>query len=137
MRSAPRLAARGLVVLAAVAVVALVARTEDREADCRAAAAQVFREITGSAAGSTVPAALRTLRSGDCPDSGPVVQAALNLAREGRVEEALPLARLVAREEPENYGAWLVLATALRERDPAGAAAARRRALALDPLAGE
>jgi predicted Zn-dependent protease len=47
--------------------------------------------------------------------------------------KALPRLRAVVAREPENYEAWVLLAQTARTLDPATAARARARALALSP----
>ena len=68
-------------------------------------------------------------------DTDLLVKQASALVFLGAPRRAAPLLERAVRAEPENATAWLFLFVAVRERDPARAAVARRRALELDPLA--
>jgi predicted Zn-dependent protease len=52
-----------------------------------------------------------------------------------RPKRAVPLLERAVRDEPENVGAWVLLAGAARKHDPRLSRLARSRAIALDPLA--
>ena len=117
-----------------VTVVVLVVGAYRSEERCSEAGADVVRSVTGTAGGGIEPA-LATLAG--CTETRASVLAASELARSGREEEALPLARATVRAEPDNPGAWLALFLALRRSDPAGAQRARERVLELNPRAGD
>jgi tetratricopeptide (TPR) repeat protein len=68
------------------------------------------------------------------PDTGPEIRAAGIANFTGQPEEAVELLRDVVRREPENFDAWLVLASAAAEIDPPLAERARERARSLNPL---
>ena len=67
------------------------------------------------------------------PNSRPDLIEAEALIAARRLGEAAGVLVPVTRAEPENARAWAQLSLALRASDPAGAAAARRRALELAP----
>jgi Flp pilus assembly protein TadD len=117
------------VALAAAIAVATWQRQEDR---CREAGATVVRAIGGSETDASLAGATDTL-TGDCHDSRPLLVAAGQLAQADRGPEALPLARLAVRREPDNFATWAILSGA--ESDPAAARRARRQALELNPRA--
>jgi hypothetical protein len=135
MRSYGGLVARVALLCAALAVVAILVSWQRSEDDCTEAGATVVREITGSVDRSVLPAALATL-TGDCQESRAVLAVAGALNQAGRQSEAEPLARHVARDEPDNFAAWAILSAALADSDPAAARRARARALELNRLAG-
>lgn len=66
------------------------------------------------------------------PDTRPIVQEAALLARRGRTRDAIALLQPVARKEPQNLTAWVLLSIAAQ---PGSALAnqARARALRLNP----
>jgi tetratricopeptide (TPR) repeat protein len=68
------------------------------------------------------------------PDSAPELREAGLANFSGRPQEALQLLRDVVRREPENFDAWLVMASVAAETDPELAARARARARELNPL---
>jgi tetratricopeptide (TPR) repeat protein len=61
------------------------------------------------------------------------VQEAVLLVLTGRTREAAAVAEEALRDEPDNLEGWGVLYEATRERDPARAAEALRRAQELNP----
>jgi predicted Zn-dependent protease len=63
------------------------------------------------------------------------LQEAATIVFTGNPRRAVPIAREVTRREPENFSAWLTLATAARDSDPGLARRAERRARALNPSA--
>jgi predicted Zn-dependent protease len=67
-------------------------------------------------------------------DSGPEVREAGLANFSGRPREAVDLLEDVVRREPENFDAWLLLASAAARVDPPLAARARARARSLNPL---
>jgi tetratricopeptide (TPR) repeat protein len=135
MRSLGLVAARGALVAVAVAVALSVVSWQRTEDDCREAGATVVREITGTESASKLPGAFDAL-TGDCHDVRPLLVAAGQLARADRRDEALPLARLAVRREPDDFAAWAVLSEALADADAAAARRALRRARALNPRLG-
>lgn len=68
------------------------------------------------------------------PDTGPEVREAGIANFRGRPREALAVLRRVVDREPENFDAWLLIASAADDVDPALAARARERARELNPL---
>src|SRR5215211_5520262 len=67
-------------------------------------------------------------------DSGPEVREAGLANFTGHRREALDLLQDVVRREPENFDAWLLMASAAARVDPQLAARARDRARSLNPL---
>jgi hypothetical protein len=68
------------------------------------------------------------------PGSGPELREAGLANFSGRPRDALALLRDVVRREPDNFDAWLVMASVAAETDPELAARARARARELNPL---
>jgi hypothetical protein len=129
MRSG-RLALRVLIAAVAVVfVVIFVSWRGDRE-DCQQAGGQVLQLRRSPAA--PLDAAIARMRR-DC--RGTVVPLAASGALRGVGDDrrAAALAREAAREEPQNFTAWAALYAALIQSDPRGAAAARERAVRLNP----
>jgi hypothetical protein len=121
------LIARLLLVAAALAVaVSLVGLERDHEG-CQDAARAAFLASNGPAS-RLQDAADGLVR--ECDDAEPLTRIALGL----RIEQpsvAARLARAAATREPDSYVAWGILAVAV---PPSEAAAAMRRARALNPL---
>jgi hypothetical protein len=67
-------------------------------------------------------------------DSGPELREAGLANFSGRPRDALELLRDVVRREPDNFDAWLVMASVATGTDPELAARARTRARELNPL---
>jgi len=72
----------------------------------------------------------------ECHGALPLARGSVALLRAGRGAEAARLADAAARRQPDDYVSWLAVAAVRAARgDEAGAAAARRRARALNPRA--
>jgi predicted Zn-dependent protease len=67
-------------------------------------------------------------------DTGPEVRAAGIANFTGKPREALAILRGVVDREPDNFDAWLLIASAADKLDRALAARARARARSLNPL---
>ncbi len=130
-RRAHAAVAVAVVAVAAVAITVLM-RIEDDASSCRDAARDVLLVRQGKADQARLSPAVDRLGQG-CTDADAPAQAAVNLIGMKRRGQALPLARDVVREEPQNYRGWLVLAAALPPDQASRARAARERARALNP----
>ena len=121
------LIARLLLATGALAVAALLIGLERDRDGCQEAVRATFLASRG-------PEPLLERRAdtlvGECRGAEPLVQIAAGL-RETRPRVATRLARTAAAREPDSYVAWGVLAIAAPPRE---AAAAARRASALNPL---
>ena len=127
------LVVRPLLVATAAGVIALVVGWQRDVDRCEGAAKRVAAAAQPDRAGQVeLGRDLRTLR-GDCGGSDEPLAAGAVLLKAGRADEATMLARALVREEPDNYRAWLTLAGALRESDPAASPRALDRARKLNP----
>jgi hypothetical protein len=119
-----------LVALAVAVVLLGQQRSLDR---CQYASARVYTHSREHLGG--VPKAVRELMS-RCPGSDTLVRAAGGLLKPGPRSAVITLAQEAVRREPDNASAWATLAVATDGVRPRQAAAARRRALTLNPLLG-
>ena len=73
----------------------------------------------------------------DCRDPDAIASASALLLSAGERDQALRLARESVQREPDSFVGWVAMALALRDRDPAGAAAGDRARQGAQPaLAG-
>ena len=118
-------------VVAALAVVVAAffgARLHDHER-CEDARGAVFEAALGGAPAD--PDAIRRIRE-SCRGTTALISVAGALHAQGDGDQAAPLAREAAREEPDNAAAWRALGETTQA--PAEARAAARRLEVLDPL---
>jgi len=115
-----------MVALAIAVTVALIGLERDHDG-CQDAARSVF--LSSNAPESRLRSSADVLAR-ECGGAEPLNRAALGLRIE-RPSIAARLARTAAAREPESYVAWGILAVAA---PPSEAAAAARRARALNPL---
>ena len=124
--------ALGVVVVAVVVWLGLGLRAARLEAE--------GAELTGRSPATLSPARLAEARDAYRrarefnADSGPELREAGLANFGGRPREALELLRDIVRREPENFDAWLVMASVAGDSDPELAARARGRARELNPL---
>ena len=121
-----------LVILAAV-VIALMARSLNAHDRCADARQHVVAIAFGREPVAGEPAALRTIRD-DCRGSDALVASSGALESQHRHAEALELAALAVRREPDSAIAWDALATAADGRLPGLSRRALARARELSPL---
>ena len=128
----PARIALGLLVVAVVAWLALGLRSATLEADAAG--------LVGSSPATASPERLAEARDAYLraaernPDTGPEVRAAGIANFTGKPRDGLAILRGVVDREPENFDAWLLIASAAEGIDPSLAARARARARALNPL---
>jgi hypothetical protein len=131
MSRAGPLALRVVLALAAVAVaVQLAAWRSDRGA-CTRAGNQVYLRRAGPI--GPLDEALARVRS-KCRGPSRLLDSSAALRSVRRYRLAATVAREATRDEPRNFVAWADLYESLVPFDPRGAAAARRRAVRLNPL---
>jgi predicted Zn-dependent protease len=129
---------RGLLAAAAVAV-AVVAGIWAHSASLESRAQKIAQRPPQSLSAAEVDRAARLFEGARAhnPDQRPVEREAGMLIRTGRLRQALALLGPVVRKEPDNLTAWVLIANAARESDPALAREALNRARALNPLAAQ
>jgi hypothetical protein len=120
-----------LVLAAAGAILTYGVRLHD-DGRCTAAERQVFLGSTGGAPAATIAPAVARVRSA-CVGSEALVSTAGALTFAGRTGTAARVAREATHRDPDSWAAWAAVAYATARSDPALAARARRRALALNP----
>ena len=123
---------RLLVAVLAVVLVAVFGVRFADERGCRSAARDAFL-LSGEGAGSPAEARRVAASVGDRCDAERQATAAAGLSNGGHQEPALGLARAAARQAPESFVAWSVLAQ-VQQRSGEDPAEAVRRARALNPL---
>ena len=112
---------RLLLALLAAAAIAFGAVRFDGATACEDARADPVRSVDALVA--------------ECHGALPLATGSIALLRAGRIEEARRLAEAAARRQPGDYVSWLALAgVRAAAGDRAGAARARERARALNPL---
>ncbi len=122
-----RLALLGLC-LAVAAFLAVGLRAARAESGAREIAVQ----STGRAGDERALEAFRDARRLN-PDTGPELAEAALLSLRRRYREAIAILERVVREEPQNADAWMLLAGASRQADPARAVAAEHELRRLKP----
>ena len=128
----PARIALGLLVIAVLAWVAIGLRNARLEAD---AAGLVGSSPASASQERLAEARDAYLRAAELsPDTGPEVRAAGIANFTGEPREALGILRGVVDREPDNFDAWLLIASAADRLDPALAARARERVRSLNPL---
>lgn len=121
--------ARLLVAAAAVAVATALVSVRADDRGCRDAGKRLYElaATPGAELGATIGELERT-----CHGAEPLATAAAGLRYFGRTRAATAVARRATDRDPASYEAWAILSTTA---PPGTAAAARRRALKLNPLA--
>jgi hypothetical protein len=117
-----------LVALAVAVVLAGQQRSLDR---CQYASSRVYTHSREHLGG--VGKAVRE-QIARCPGSVQLVRTAGGLLKPGPRSAVIALAEAAVRREPDNASAWATLAVATDGVRPRRSAAAKRRALALNPL---
>jgi hypothetical protein len=130
MASGRRLPLRVLVAAVALALAALVLSWRGDRQDCERDGGQVLA-LRGGAPARLDAAIARVSR--DCRSTVVPLAASAALRGAGDDRRAAALAREATRKEPRNFTAWAALYAALLQDDPRQAAAARERAVRLNP----
>lgn len=129
---------RGLLAAAAVAV-AVIAGFWVHSARLESRAQSIAERPPQTLSAADVERAAQLFESARAknPDLRPVEREAGLLIRSGHSARAVTLLRPVVRREPDNLTAWVLIARAAWQKDPALAREALARARALNPLASQ
>jgi Tfp pilus assembly protein PilF len=126
--------ARLALVVAAIVVVVVLARSLDANDACQDARKTVIAAATGSVPSREQAPAMARVQS-KCRGAAGIISVAAVLHRQGRDAAAQKLSQKAADEEPDNATAWSALAISAQSAgDVATARRAARQAVRLDPL---
>lgn len=125
--------ARVAVVLACVAVLVALTRTEHAHRDCDRARSDLYLVAYRVLPPAREDPALDTIRT-RCRGTDGLIDAASVLLKQGRWAAATSFALGATRREPDSPAAWYAVAVSARTGNPALARSAAARAARLNPL---